>query len=65
MRAVIRPTGGRWTSLASTALRGRIDLSLSPALARLGLLFAPAMPAQAAIGCADFDNISIVVTELV
>ena len=52
---------GHWAALTSTAVRKRIALTLSPALALFSLLLAPAMPAQAAT-CAYSDNPTILVT---
>jgi hypothetical protein len=62
MPAPTRATGGRWATLTSTAVRKRIALTLSPALAFLGLLLAPALPAEAAVSCNYSNNGSITVT---
>jgi hypothetical protein len=50
MVVAARPTG-RWAGLVSAVARRRLALVISPALALLGMLVAPALPAEAAYSC--------------
>lgn len=44
-------TTGRWAGLVSAVARKRLALAISPALALLGMLVVPALPAEAAFSC--------------
>ena len=54
-------TAGRMASLCPTTRRRRIALAISPALALLGLLVAPAIPARAAptLACHYSDHVNM------
>jgi peptidoglycan hydrolase-like protein with peptidoglycan-binding domain len=50
-------TTGRWAGLVSAAGRKRLALAISPALALLAMVVAPALPAEAAFSC-SYSNSS-------
>lgn len=60
---VTAPPAGRWATLVSALARKRLAaLALSPALALLGVVAAPALPVEAAYACHYADHTGTSVT---